>query len=72
MSQMTWSELCESDEYQGRWVALDDCRYDETARPMAGKVVDVDDDVVELCNRLRDAQCRECTILFIEATRPLH
>jgi len=68
---MTWSELCESDEYRGRWVALDQCRYDEaTAKPVEGKVVDFDDDVVELCNRVRDAEYRDCAILFIDAARP--
>ena len=67
---MTWSELCESDEYRGRWVALDGCRYDEaTARPIEGTVIDFDDDVVELCNRVRDAEVRDCAILFIDGTR---
>jgi hypothetical protein len=32
-------------------------------------VVDFDDDVVELCNRVRDAEYRDCAILFIEAGR---
>ena len=64
---MTWSELCASEEYRGRWVALDQPRYDEqTAKPIEGTVVDVDDDVVELCNRVRDAEYRDCAILFIE------
>lgn len=69
-SQMTWSQLCASEEFRGRWVALDHCRYDEaTAEPVAGRVIDVDDDVAELCNRLRDADCRDCAILFIEQGR---
>ena len=70
-SHMTWSELCSSEEYRGRWVALDQCRYDETtSKPIEGLVVDVDDDVVELCNRVRDAEYRDCAILFIdEVTR---
>jgi len=63
-----WSELCASDEYRGRWVALDHCRYDEaTARPIEGTVVDADDDLVALCNRIRSNGSRECAILFIEA-----
>ena len=67
---MTWSELCESDEYRGRWVALDGCRYDEaTSKPIEGTVIDVDDDVVELCNRVRDAEMRDCAILFIDGNR---
>ncbi len=68
---MTWSELCASEEFRGRWVALDQCRYDEaTAKPIGGTVVDVDDDVVELCNRVRDAHMRDCAILFIEESHP--
>ena len=67
---MTWSELCERDEYRGRWVALDGCRYDEqTSKPIEGTVIDVDDDVVELCNRVRDAEMRDCAILFIDGSR---
>jgi hypothetical protein len=62
-----WSELCQSDEYRGRWVALDHCRYDEaTARPIEGTIVDADEDLVELCNRIRSNGGRECAILFIE------
>ena len=68
--QMTWSELCASEEYRGRWVALDRCRYDDaTAKPIEGTVVDVDDDVVELCNRVRDAEYHDCAILFIDEAR---
>jgi hypothetical protein len=67
---MTWSQLCESDEFRGRWVALDGCRYDEaTSKPIEGTVIDVDDDVVELCNRVRDAEMRDCAILFIDGGR---
>jgi hypothetical protein len=66
-SPIKWSELCASDEYQGRWVALDGCRYDEaTAKPLEGTVIDSDEDLVELCNRIRDAGGRECAILYIE------
>lgn len=66
-SPMKWSELCASDEYQGRWVALDGCRYDEsTAKPVEGTVIDSDEDLVELCNRIRAAGGRECAILYIE------
>lgn len=66
-SPIKWSELCASDEYQGRWVALDRCRYDEaTAKPVEGTVIDSDEDLVELCNRIRAAGGRECAILYIE------
>jgi hypothetical protein len=68
---LTWSELCQCEEYRGRWVALDGCRYDtQTAKPLEGTVIDVDDDVVELCNRVRDAEMRDCAILFIDSSGP--
>ena len=67
---MTWSEVCSSEEFRGRWVALDGCRYDEaTAKLIEGTVVDVDDDVVAICNRVRDAEYRDCAIHFIEGRR---
>jgi len=66
-ASMTWSDLCQSDEFQGRWVALDGCRYDEsTAKPVEGIVIDSDEDLVELCNRIRAKGGRDCAILYIE------
>lgn len=69
--RMTWSEICSRGEYRGRWVALDGVRYDEaTARPTEGTVVDADDDLAELCNRIRNANRRCCAILFCEEQEP--
>ena len=66
-SRMTWSEICSQGEFRGRWVALDGVRYDEaTARPTEGTVVDSDDDLAELCNRIRKDNRRCCAILFCE------
>lgn len=63
--RMTWEAICRSDEFRGRWVALDECRYDEeTGRATEGSVVDVDDDLVELCARMREAPWKNCAILF--------
>ncbi len=65
--QMTWPEIRQNDEYRGRWVALDNCTYDQkTAQPIAGSVVDVDDDLVELCTRIRQGDLHHCAILFCE------
>ncbi|MBZ0120356.1 MAG: hypothetical protein K8H88_25415 [Sandaracinaceae bacterium] len=65
MERMTWDDICRRDEYRGRWVALEGCRYDEgSGRPAEACVVDVDDDLVELCNRMRESQHRNCAILF--------
>ncbi len=63
----TWSEICSCGDYQGRWVALDSVRYDEsTTRPAEGTVIDVDDDLAELCARLRSANRRCCAILHCD------
>jgi hypothetical protein len=66
---LTWMELCQ--DYCGHWVALDEVRYDAGARPLQGVLVDFDEDVVELCNRVREAQKRECAILFVELHKGL-
>jgi hypothetical protein len=64
---MTWSDICSSSEYRNRWVALDGVRYDEqTARPMEGTVIDSDDDLAELCNRVRSSDRHYCAILFCD------
>jgi hypothetical protein len=64
---MSWAEICTSREYRGRWVALDGVRYDEvTARPTEGTVVDSDDDLAELCGRVRSSDRHGCAILYCE------
>lgn len=78
-SRLTWPQIRQSDEFRGRWVALDQARYDtKTAQPLDGFVVDADEDLVELCNRLQESDNRHCAILFCEeesepvsSTRPL-
>lgn len=63
--RMSWDAICQSDEFRGRWVALDECRYcEETGRATEGSVVDVDDDLVELCARMRESPRKNCAILF--------
>ncbi|MBX3264350.1 MAG: hypothetical protein KF782_32055 [Labilithrix sp.] len=64
---MSWPQIRQSDEYRGRWVALDNCRYDaRTAEPVEGTIVDADDDLVELCTRIRQAENKHCAILFCD------
>lgn len=56
-----------SDAYRGRWVALDNCRYDaRTAQPVEGTIVDADEDLAELCTRIRQNEGRHCAILFCD------
>jgi hypothetical protein len=50
---------------RGRWVALDDCRYDtRTSQVIEGSIVDSDVDLVELCTRMRQADLQHCAIVF--------
>lgn len=46
---------------------MDACRYDEaTGRATEGEVVDIDDDLAELCQRVRSSQRRHCAIVFCD------
>jgi hypothetical protein len=75
---MTWPELCRSEQFKGLWVALDNCRYDQATRqPIEGDVVDADEELAELCGRMREKGRGSCAIMFceddvfIEAAAPL-
>lgn len=76
MERMNWDDICSHDDYRGRWVALDDCRYDEdSGRAIEGAVVDVDDDLVELCSRIQQSEYTNCAILFVSedgSQQPAH
>lgn len=62
-----WPEICRSDSYRGRWVALDNVRYDpSTSQPIEADVVDVDDDLGVLCARMREADRTSCAIVHCE------
>jgi hypothetical protein len=66
-SRLTWPQICRSDEFRGRWVALDECRYDpKTAQPTEGAVVDSDEDLVSLCSRMQASDNKHCAILYCE------
>ena len=66
-SRMSWPQIRQSDEYRGRWVALDNCRYDgRTAQPVEGTIIDADEDLVELCTRIRQSDNKHCAILFCD------
>jgi hypothetical protein len=67
VQRLSWPELCQSDEFAGRWVALDQVRYDPaTSEPLEGEIVDVDDDLAELCGRLRARNRSSCRILHCD------
>lgn len=64
---MTWREICRSDAYRGRWVALDKVRYDQIrSQPIEAEVVDADEDLGALCTRIRESDRTACAILFCE------
>lgn len=72
---MRWPEICGSDAYRGRWVALDHVRYDPAgSQPVEAEVVDADEDLAELCARMRGADRSSCAVLFCDpedqAARP--
>jgi hypothetical protein len=70
-SRLTWPQIRQRDEYRGRWVALDDCKYDpRTAQPTEGTVVDADADLVALCSRMQASDSKHCAILFCEDRSP--
>ena len=63
-ARMGWPEICHSNQYRGRWVALDNVRYDpSTSLPLEADVVDADEDLADLCSRMRSADRTACAIL---------
>lgn len=71
-TRLPWPEICRSEQYRGRWVALDNVRYDPaTAQPLEGEVVDADVNLGDLCTRMREADRTSCAILHCEEEAPL-
>jgi len=58
--------------FQGRWVALDACRYEQhdVSMPTEGELVDHDENLAELCRRLRERSRSHCAILFCDEPAP--
>ncbi|MBK8173272.1 MAG: hypothetical protein IPK60_23465 [Sandaracinaceae bacterium] len=66
--KLSWHAMCCRDDLKGRWVALDQCRYDEhTGCALEGAVVDSDDNLAELCQRISESPWKGCAILFCDA-----
>ena len=73
LARMTWTDICRAAQFRGRWVALCECHYDEsTGKATEGAVVDVDDDLVELCSRIRASDKKNCAILFCDESAESH
>jgi hypothetical protein len=66
-ARMSWPDLVRCGQLKGLWVALDNCRYDQTThQPIEGDVVDADEELTELCARMRQAGLTACAILRCE------
>ncbi len=61
---MAWDDICRESTWQGRWVALDSCAYNEAGEATAGLVVDYDDNLAELCARLSAERRKSCSVVF--------
>ena len=61
---MAWEDICRDATWQGRWVALDDCAYNDAGEATAGLVVDYDDNLAELCARLSAERRKRCAVVF--------
>ena len=62
--RMSWADMRRSSDLVGRWVALDNVRVAPgTTEPLEADLIDVDDDLVELCARIRAGERTCCRIL---------
>ncbi|MFW2387810.1 MAG: hypothetical protein ACN4G0_05710 [Polyangiales bacterium] len=64
---MSWQDICADAEWQGRWVALDDCAYNDDGEATAGLVVDHDENLADLCARLSAERRKRCSVVFCPA-----
>jgi hypothetical protein len=61
---VAWEDVCGDASWQGRWVALDGCAYNEAGEATAGLVVDYDDNLAELCARLSAERRKSCSVVY--------
>jgi len=67
LPRLRWDQICRRPDCRGRWVALHECSYDhQTGKATDGELVDVDDDLASLCNRVRDSHWKDCAIVYVE------
>jgi hypothetical protein len=68
MQRITWDQICRRDDCRGRWVALHECRYDESSgRATEGALVDLDEDLADLCDRVHRSEYKNCAIVYCDA-----
>lgn len=61
---LAWEDIRGNVSWQGRWVALDDCAYNDAGETTSGMVVDYDYDLAELCARLSAERRKSCSVVF--------
>jgi hypothetical protein len=61
---MAWEDIRRDSTWQGRWVALDECAYNDAGEATAGLVVDYDDNLADLCARLSAERRKRCSVVF--------
>ena len=70
-TRMSWPDMCRAEQFRGRWVALDNVRYTPgSTRPSEADVVDADEDLADLCARMRETDRTSCAILFCMEDTP--
>lgn len=68
--RLTWAEICKSAMFRGRWIAMDHCKYERNVdHPIEGDVVDSDENLTELCERIRGARRQGCAIVFCDRSK---
>ncbi len=68
-TQLSWNTEVQSSKFYGCWVAVENCRYDlDTGQPTEADVVDWDENLADLCDRLSDAGLTKCTVLFCDTS----
>ncbi|MGB5286604.1 MAG: hypothetical protein WCB63_06150 [Polyangiales bacterium] len=65
---VAWEDVCGNPSWQGRWVAIDGCAYNDAGKATAGFVVDYDDNLAELCVRLSAERRKSCSVVFCSAS----
>jgi hypothetical protein len=65
-THMTWAAIRDTQRFQGRWVALAGCLYDRAHKPLEASVVDADENLSALFERLRKSARANCDILFCD------
>ena len=63
-SAMAWEDICRDTTWQGRWLALDECAYNDAGEATAGLVVDSDENLADLCARLSAERRKRCSVVF--------